>query len=203
VRKLVVDAYKAWPLYWHYVARHKQSASAMCRKAAPTRPSMTNTSFFVQGFHALKVGRHDVDCYCGWWFNATHCQVPSDVCGRLVLLIGSTAVQAACNGGRIATQAAWMPALIGLEGGWKGWQCASMWVSDHWGIMADHNAWMKGSSDVSQVQDRVLRNGTSGLRVGSLDWLTTNAINHINPAERVQSVHPLQCDLSPPQAGLN
>lgn len=203
VRKLVVDAYKASPLYWHYVARHKPSASAMCRKAAPTRPTTSNTSFFVQGFGALKVGGHDVDCYCGWWFNATHCQVPSDVCARLVLLVGSTAVQAACNGGRIATQAqllVWMPALIGLEGGWKGWQCPSMWISDHWGIMTDHNAWLKGSSDVSQVQDRVLRNGTSGLRVGSLDWLKLNAINYINPAERTQSVQPLQCDLSPPQA---
>jgi hypothetical protein len=35
VRRLVSDAYKHSPLYWHYHVRHKPSQSAMCQRTAP------------------------------------------------------------------------------------------------------------------------------------------------------------------------
>jgi len=203
VKKLMQDAYKHSPLFWHYQARHKPSASAMCHRTNPVRPSTSNTSFFVQGFHALKVGGFHADCYCGWWYNATACQVPASVCARLVLLLGSAEVQDACARGGIASHdliQSWMPELIRQEGGWRGWPCPSMSISDHWGIMADQTAWLKGSSDLSQTQNLILQNGTSGLRVGSLDWLRYHDVDHINPSQRRESVQPLACDLQAPES---
>jgi hypothetical protein len=196
VQQLVADAYRKSPLYWHYVARHKPSASAMCKRGM-VKPSTTNLTLLVHGYNALKVGGYDTDCYCGWWHNSTHCKIPSSVCERLVLLVGTQEVRDACTSGGFTRSAhVWMERLIQLEGGWRGWPCPSMYISDHWGLLTD--AWVKGVNDESKTQDLILRNGTSGLRVGSLTWLKQVVVDHINPAERRESVQSLQCDLAPP-----
>jgi len=201
VRKLVQEAYKHSPLFWHYPVRHRPSDSAMCKRSAPQRPVTFNVSYFVQGYNSLKVGGWEHDCYCGWWYDETHCKIPSEVCERLVLLTGTLEIQDVCAAGGIVQQpklSGWMAKLIEMEGGWKGWPCPSMWVSDHWGIMADQTKWLKGTNDLSGTSNLILQNGTSGLRVGSFDWLRQNIVNHINPAERRESVQSLTCAISPP-----
>jgi len=203
VRRLVSDAYKHSPVFWHYHARHKPSPSAMCKRTQPRWPSSVNSTFYAHGYSSMTLGGYEVDCYCGWWFNSTHCKVPSVVCERLVLIIGSAEVQSVCASGGF-TQNEFllrvMPTLIKLEGGWKSWPCPAMQVSDHWGILPDHTAWIKGSRSMSGVDERILVNGTSGLRKGSLSWLLGAQTDYINPAARVESVSPLECDLSPPQS---
>jgi hypothetical protein len=203
VRRLVGDAYKHSPLFWHYHARHKPSQSAMCRRSTPRWPNSVNQTYFAHGYASMTIGGHAVDCYCGWWFNSTHCQIPDSVCERLVQIIGSSQVQDACASGGFADNTFIMdvmPQLIKLEGGWRGWPCPAMHISDHWGILQDQTAWLKGGRSLAGVDEFILINGTSGLRRGSLPWLLGAHIEHINPAARVQSVQPLQCDLSPPQS---
>ena len=204
VRRLVSDAYKHSPLYWHYHARHKPSQSAMCKRTAPRWPNSVNQTFFAHGYSSMTVGGNDVDCYCGWWLNASHCKVPTPVCERLVLLVGSTDVQKMCAAGGVTSKneliASVMPKLIAMEGGWKEWPCPSMQISDHWGIIPDQAAWLKGARSLTGVNDYILRNGTSGLRVGSLEWMMGAHIKHINPSFRAESIQPLTCDLAPPTA---
>lgn len=205
VRRMVQDAYKVSPMFWHYVVRHKPSDSAVCTKTKPNYIAPVNNTFLMQGFNALKLGGHGVDCYCGWWLNETHCQLPTVVCERLVLLVGATDIQTVCNmhGGVTNEQRRihdWMDMLIQKEGGWMDWPCPSMFISDHWGIVPNQLLWLKGSSDTSLIYNYILQNGTSGLRVGSLDWMKSNVHRHINPAARVEPIQPLTCELHPPQS---
>ena len=152
----------------------------------------------------MTLGGVDIDCYCGWWFNATRCTIPAPVCDRLSLLIGSPEVLAVCDApdriapnGLIATV---MPNLIRLEGGWQNWTCPAMQVSDHWGLATDHTAWIKATSawTDSAIGTNILRNGVSGLRVGSLQWFMGVQLAHINPGVRVEQPLAETCDLAPP-----
>jgi hypothetical protein len=201
VKKLTMDAFKSSPLYWHYISRHKPSPSAFCTNAQKIQPKTKNSTYYTQGYEALKIGRHEVDCYCGWWFNASHCKIPTEVCSRLLLLVGSQSIQNTCNENlglcsncKIAD---WMSVLIKLEGGWKDWPCPSMSVSDHWGIIKNKNEWMLGNDSTLESYNYILQNGTYGLRVGSMDWIVANAVKFFNPSERIENVHSLECDLNP------
>jgi len=204
IRQLVQDAYRQSPLYWHYHARHKPSQSQVCARTEGRSFVSTNTtSILLHGYSSMTLGGLGVDCYCGWWFNRTHCQVPTAVCDRLVLLIGSSELQASCGSGGFLEPLMIeevMPQLIALEGGWKGWPCPAMHVSDHWGLIPDQTTWLKGVPDTAGIMDRILRNGTSGLRVGSLDWFLASQINFINPSVRREPIETQQCDLAPPQS---
>jgi hypothetical protein len=203
IRQLVQDAYRQSPLFWHYHARHRPSQSQVCARTEGRWPNTTNQSFFLwHGYGALTLGGAGVDCYCGWWFNRTHCQVPSAVCARLVLLLGTPELQAACAGGGLMPPSMIedaMPRLVALEGGWKGWPCPAMQVSDHWGLLPDQTAWLKGGApNATGVMDRILRDGPSGLRVGSLDWFLASQTGFLNPSMRREPIASQQCDLQPP-----
>ena len=200
VRRIVSEAYKHSPLYWHYNARHKPSHSAVCERSTPRWPNSVNQTYFAHGYSSMTIGGSKVDCFCGWWHNATHCLVPPLVCERLALLVGSAEAQEVCSNGGYTTNAFLeraMPLLVTLEGGWKGWPCPAMHISDHWGIISDKTAWVKGGRSLADVYQLILNNGTSGLRVGSLAWMMGAHIDHINPAARIESVQPLQCEISP------
>ena len=94
VRQLVQDAYRQSPLYWHYHVRHKPSQSQVCTRTEGRWPNTLTdpSSILLHGYSSMTLGGVDVDCYCGWWFNSTHCQIPEAVCVRLVLLIGSVSL---------------------------------------------------------------------------------------------------------------
>jgi len=199
VQKLSSDAFRKSPLYWHYIIRHKPSESLMCHKTTPKHYIMKNANTYpVFGYDSMSIGTHYADCYCGWWYNQSHCHVPDIICQRLILLLGSFEIVQTCNTGRIITPKNLhnhMIFLIKNDNGWQNWPCPALEISDMWGIMPNHASWMEGSSDINQVYNYILSNGTSGLRVGSLDWLKLNDIRHINPAARVHSIQPLQCDV--------
>lgn len=141
------------------------------------------------------------------------CQVPPVVCDRLVFLIGTTDLQSACKDGFLPSKLIEevMPQLIALEGGWKAWPCPAMQVSDHWGLIPDQTAWLKQSLEgapnkvwnTTGIMDKILRNGTSGLRMGSLDWFMSSQTKFINPAVRRDPIEVQQCELAPTPSLVN
>jgi hypothetical protein len=155
----------------------------------------------------MTVGGYGVDCFCCCWHNDTHCQIQAVVCERLVLLIRTTVIQEVCRTGGFTYNALLlhvMPNVITLDGGWKDhWPCPAMHVSDQWGsqwgIMEDQTDWIKGGRNLTGVYDKILKFGPSELRVGSLSWMLRELFSHINPSQRMESVQPQQCYISPPR----
>ena len=191
IQNLVKDAYAKSPIYWQYNMRHRPSDSLFCnKKTASQQRTLTKyvngTEFLVHGFQAFTIGRYKVDCYCGWWYNTSTCQIPSSVCADLVQLISTSEIIEICTNGGFATtmqMEQYMSEMTKIKKEWI-WPCPQMNMSDLWGVMEDE--WMLGSSDVSKVWNRVLRNGTGGLRVGSFNF--TQATPPVDPTQRIQKL---------------
>ena len=132
----------------------------------------------------MTLGGWGVDCWCGWWLNATHCQVQAAVCAAL----GT----APCT--YRATDWDVGPSMEGLP--WDpSWPCPNLDVSDHWGMLPNQGAWAaSGTPNTTGVMDWVVTRGASGIRAGSWD---SNFRPGLDPSQRVAKPHPLNCQPSP------
>lgn len=155
VQKLLADAYRKSPLYWHHSTRHAPSTSTMCRR---TNPSFYNSSSKRYGWDAMTLGGVDVDCFCGWWRNATHCQPPPTLCATLLSLAYTADAAAKCALYAAGTfdMRSNVARMLKLTTAWP-WPCPALEMSDHWGFLHLPNS-------TSYVQ-RLLDYGPSGLRI--------------------------------------
>jgi hypothetical protein len=197
VQSLLAQAYAKSPLYWHHSTRHAPSQSAMCdRRGMPPRfynvSSSNNISTF--GWSSLTLGgANNSDCYCGWWFNATHCSPPPGVCAA-ILDLAYTATAAMCPLHQPAAfdMEAAMRRVLSLKTAWPSeWPCPAMMPSDHWlGVF----------NNASSSSSRILSRGPSGLRAGSIAWQTQTLL--MNPFQRTEPLPPPLggCSISPPQS---
>lgn len=200
IQNLVRDAYLKSPIYWQYNVRHKPSNSLVCKNKTKQYPKMIkrtigNATINIHGYHSMTIGKYEVDCYCGWWYNTSTCQIPPAICTQLVQLVSTVEIIQICNAGGFTTtpiMETYMQLLTQLKGNWQ-WPCMQMDLSDMYGIMeAD---WPSGSTDSTKIWNQVLVNGTSGLRVGSLDWVAANT--PVDPSMRINTLKNAgqQCDI--------
>lgn len=205
VTQLTQDAYKQSPLFWHYGARHRPSQSQACRRLTPRLPlnqtvrpatsaygASTNATLRLHGWSSMTLGGWGLDCYCGWWLNTTHCQVPAAVCA---------AMQQWAPGPCLYAAAAWDvgPSIDTLLAhvAWD-WPCPILQPSDHWGLLPDQGAWAASSTpNTSGVMDWVVTRGPSGIRAGSWD---SNFSPGLDPSQRTAKPYPLNCDPKTPQS---
>jgi hypothetical protein len=152
----------------------------------------------------MTLGGARVDCYCGWWHNATHCRPPADVCATIAQ-IAYTPAQPLCPlyaAGAFDMEGA-MQTVRALKGSvWpSAWPCPALMASDHWGLFPDNNPLSPNSTtNLTATQWRVLRRGPSGLRAGSLGYQSQTLL--MTPFQRTTPVlpEPLQCGPAPPQS---
>ena len=213
VRALLTDAYARSPLFWHHSARHAPSPSTMCARSAPqpyfsptASSNSTNNNTTIPptyGWYALTLGGARVDCYCGWWYNATHCKPPAGVCA-LVAQVAYTPSQPLCPlyaAGAFDMDTA-MRAVHDQQGGaWpSAWPCPALMASDHWGLFPTSPLPTPNATNATDAQWRVLRRGPSGLRAGSLAYQSQTLL--MTPFQRAEPAlpEPLQCGLAPPRS---
>lgn len=215
VRAILADAYAKSPLYWHHSMRHAPSPSTMCQAPSPVPPvdlpsalrGDDNPVVSTLGWYAQTLGNARVDCYCGWWLNATHCQPPADLCPLIAQVAFTTReAQALCPlyvAGAFDMEGAMRDVRTYLSGVWPSdrWSCPALEASDHWGLFPDDSPLSAGRNS-SHNTTRILMRGPSGLRVGSLASQLGAAGRPMTPFQRAQPVlpDPLQCSLAPPQS---
>ena len=201
IQQLVHDAYLKSPTYWQYNMRHKPSESKIC-KNRPSVKSLNITKFVngtkitIHGYNSWTLGAYEKDCYCGW-YNGAQCQIPPAICDDMVQLVSTDEIISICNGGGFTSTPViekYIDMLTKIKGTFD-YQCMQFDVSDLWGIMDENH--LTGSIDTSNVWQKILVNGTSGLRVGSLNWVASN--KPIDPTQRINKLEnvPQDCDVSP------
>ena len=202
IRSLMLDAYGKSPIFWHYSMRHTPSPSTMCQRTAPSPLNLSSASNIAPlssfGWDALTLGGVGLDCYCGWWFNATHCQPPEPVCALLYqVAYGGPSQYQRCvlhKAGDFDMEGAMRSLEAYLNGQWpSSWSCPSFMASDHWGFL--------GLGNMSpSVLNRTLFRGPSGLRAGSLSTQTSTLL--MTPFQRTDAglPPPLQCNPAPPRS---
>ena len=202
VTQLTQDAYGQSPLWWHYGARHRPSQSQACRRTVPRPPlnqtvrpeasaygATTNATLLLHGWSAMTLGGWGVDCWCGWWLNATHCQVPEAVCEALQPWAPGPCTYAATTWDvgpsmdELLAHVPWDPA----------WPCPNLQVSDHWGMLKDQGGWAASAPNTSGIMDWVVTRGPSGIRAGSWD---SGFDPGLDPSQRRARPSPLSCDVA-------
>jgi hypothetical protein len=244
VQTLLSDAYRKSPMYWHHSTRHVPSQSSFCSRPSPrsysplnkaqiksnNTPSSSSSSSATYsiptyGWSSMTLGGDKTDCYCGWWYNTTHCKPPSTLCTEILNLAYSSEARLKCPlyaAGEFDMRVAIRQMLKIREWDAIAWQCPSLSFSDHWGFLGmDTTTTTTTSSNVinnndnninksnemlmsSNAMDRVLFRGPSGARLGGLSWMLSNTTNLMEPTQQQEPPpEPLQCSMAPSQSLVN